>query len=287
MSWEVYSIINNFNYRLAEISRHLVILLEALLKPENIMVETVLRHLSLIEVHLENIRSSQEEIKKFQEIYNVLRKNIEEKYEDIRTTLSEQDRVRIRIESITLLECILSLMVTGVKSFIGLSDLIPSKKFPKILKVRIGRQEIDMDKTFVIGRVSEKGEDYICIRVFPYNMKLSQLKEIAKNEEKIKSLFTIRLKSEIKLESRFGVKASRIHVIIYYDETSQVFRILDASSSETIVEIDGEGHNLIGLRTVPDILQIPQVVLPLGKNNKIWIDPLLKMRGTPVEIIIK
>jgi hypothetical protein len=276
-------ILRDFSYHLSEIGRGLVNLLEYLLENEDrdIPAGDFLRRLVPIEIHSGNLPLLLREIDLFQKKYEAMKNMVKENYSrDIRTPLTSNDRVLIKITLAELLEHAYSLITTGLGSLPSPSTNIPAGIFPKSLrlKVKIGKDETVINKTFAIGRLEE---DYIGIRSIPYEMSLRELIEKAENDTEIRR-FPILFKSREKIERKeYWPITSRIHVIIYHD--GHHFRILDISSSETIVEIDGKSRKLIGHRAKP---YMPLLSLPLGENNKLWIDPIREATGTPIEITV-
>ena len=232
-----------------------------------------------IEVHFGGLSLLRRDIGNFRDEYENTRDFIKNKYSSLRTPLGPDDQVLLRIQLMKWLESVYSWIATGLDSLPSSSTLIYAGTFPENLKLRvkIGRDEKDVDRAFTIGRLDD---DCIGMRSLPYGMSLTELVEKAKSSDEI-SRFPIILRSREKIERRdYETVTSRIHVVIYHDR--HCFRIFDVSNSETIVEIDGEARRLIGYRARPYIL----LSLPLGESNKLWIDPIKGATGTPIEITV-
>jgi len=286
-SFEVvsYLVPRDFSYHLSEIGRGLVNLLEFILERESegggIAAAEVLRKLAPIEVHFENLSLLRGEVRSFRDKYDAMKRMIIEEYSaDLRTPLSPNHREILKITLAGLLEYVYLLIAKGLGTFLSPSTVVYARKFPENLKlkVKIGEVEGIIDRTFIIGRLSD---DYVGVRIVPYQMSLKELAEKAKSETEIEG-FPILFRSREKVERKEGYPtASRLHVVVFHD--GSCFRIFDISNSETIVEIDGDARKLIGHRARP---YLPLLSLPLGESNKFWIDPVKGVKGTPVEITI-
>ncbi|OYT28591.1 MAG: hypothetical protein B6U95_03875 [Thermofilum sp. ex4484_82] len=277
-------------YHLSEIIRHAISLLRIL--EEEAEASKVLECLSSMDVHSKEI-PPYGQISSFKEHFREMAEYIKNQYiSDLRKELTSNDRTFLRLKIVELLERAHSLMVTGIGSFQNPSKLeIPVIPFPSNfeLTVKIGSLEKVINRTFVIGRV---GDFFIGLREFPYRMSFEELIDKLAREETLRD-FPVMFSSKVKLEMpQFGTSSSRVHAVVYYDEASDRFRVLDVSRSFTIVEVDGYGSMLIGARSLPKsvlrmLRNLPVLMsLPLGNENKIWIDPLKGKSGTPVEIII-
>ena len=285
-SFEVvsYLVPRDFSYNLSEIGRGLVNLLEYILKREKeggeIVASEVLSKLAQIEVHFENFPLLRGEVSSFRARYETMKRIIEKYSDDLQAPLRPNDREELKITLAGLLEYVYMLIAKGIGTILSPSTVIYARKFPENLKlkVKIGKEEVTVDRTFVIGRLSG---DYIGLRIVPYHMSLKELAEKANSEKEIEG-FPVLLKSQEKVERKEGYPtASRFHVVVFHD--GSCFRVFDISSSETIVEIDGDARKLIGHRANPFM---PLLSLPLGESNKIWIDPVKGVKGTPVEITV-
>jgi len=278
-------------YHLSEIIRHAISLLRIL--EEEAEASKVLECLSSMDVHSKEI-PPYGQISSFKEHFREMAEYIKNQYiSDLRKELTSNDKTFLRLKIVELLERAHSLMVTGIGSFQNPSKLeIPVIPFPSNfeLTVKIGSLEKVINRTFVIGRV---GDFFIGLREFPYEMSFEELIDKLAREETLRD-FPVMFSSKVKLEiPQFGTGSSRVHVVVYYDKVSDRFRVLDVSRSFTIVEVDGYGSMLIGARSLPKsvlrmLRNLPVLMsLPLGNENKIWIDPLKGRSGTPVEIIIR
>jgi len=278
-------------YHLSEIIRHAISLLRIL--EEEVEASKVLECLSSMDIHSKEI-PPYGQISSFKEHFREMTEYIKNQYiSDLRKELTSNDRTFLRLKIVELLECAHSLMVTGIGSFQNPSKLeIPVIPFPSNseLRIKIGNLEKVINRTFVIGRV---GDFFIGLREFPYRMSFEELIDKLAREETLRD-FPVMFSSKVKLEMpQFGTSSSRVHVVVYYDEASDRFRVLDVSRSFTIVEVDGYGSMLIGARSLPRsvlrmLRNLPVLMsLPLGNENKVWIDPLKGRSGTPVEIIIR
>ena len=286
-SFEVvsYLVPRDFSYHLSEISRGLVNLLKYILEREKeggeIAASEVLSKLAPLEVHFENLPLLRGEVSSFRAEYENMKRMVIERYsDDLQAPLRPNDREKLKITLAGLLEYVYMLIAKGIGTILSPSTVIYARKFPENLKlkVKIGKEEVTVDRTFIIGRLSG---DYIGLRIVPYQMSLKELAEKAKSEKEIE-IFPVLLRSQEKVERKEGYPtASRFHVVVFHD--GSCFRVFDISSSETIVEIDGDARKLIGHRANPFM---PLLSLPLGESNKIWIDPVKGVKGTPVEITV-
>jgi len=216
---------------------------------------------------------SQKEINNLKEIVKNRIEYCKKKYGSLRYPLESEDREELlRITVPSIMESLYSLLIIGVESVKDPSELkiVPARKFPNKIVVKMGEKKVLMDETFVIGRVSEGDKDYIAIRKFPYEMSFKELMGLVESEDK----FKVRYKSDIELKRRFDeyLRASRIHLVIWHD--GSCYRMADVSRTYTIVEIDENRYRIAGYRTYINQLLLTQ---PLGKQNKIWIC------GTPDE----
>ncbi|MEM2294564.1 MAG: hypothetical protein QXX41_14940 [Nitrososphaerota archaeon] len=234
-----------------------------------------------MEIHLKDLPLLRKEVSSFRKKYEAIRDNVKKEYsEDFRTPLRTKDLELLKIELVGLLEYVYSLIATGLQSLPNPSTLIYAKLFPDNLKlkIKIRKEETYINRAFTIGRGDD---DCIWIRQVPFRMSLEDLIEKAESASGIKE-FPVFFKSQEKIErEEYKVITSRIHVVIYYDDS--YFRIIDVSNSGTIVEIDGDAQRLVGYRARP---YMPLLSLPLGEKNKLWIDPIKGAEGTPIEITI-
>lgn len=288
-----------FYYHLSMIGEGLVSSLQLLQDREEIEASKFLKSIKPLDVHFKNLFLSQREVSLFRERYEKLIKKVEEIYKygrgdepkDLRSTLDPNDREEFQIQLTILLKDVFSLMTTSSLMATGLRPEEPKdpsnfeicvEPFPleQNLIVKIGESEWRLKEAFIIGRTDD---GYIGIRRF-YSMKLEELEDKANDDEQLHKNFPVIYKSKEKLgEDRRAARASRIHVVIFYNTRSSNFWMIDVSSSETIVEIDGRRFKSIGRRTK---INLPLLLLPLGKNNKLWIDPQQKLGGPSVEITI-
>jgi hypothetical protein len=274
----------DFSYHLSQISRGLVDLLKYVLdlekKREKIVASEVLGKLVQIDVHFQYLPMFRGEVRQFRDTYEELRRLINLYSEDLQAPLSPDHQQALKIYLAKLLEYVYLLIAKGLGTFLNPSTLIRAGKFPENLrlKVKIGEDEVVVDRTFVLGRLSD---DYLGLRIVPYQMSLQELVEKAKSDTEIEK-FPVLFKSRVKIERReYYPITSRLHVVVFYDGVC--LRIFDISSSETIIEIDGDARRLIGYRANPYMLPLS---LPLGESNKIWIDPVKGVSGEPVELTI-
>jgi hypothetical protein len=277
-----YLALLKYYYNLAACFRFAVNLQKELLEKEKtIKVGDVIEYFNGM---MENIKKlfplSQKEINDLEERIEECIEYYNNKYKSIRYPLEPEDReVLLRTTVPSTMERLYSLLTIGVESVKDPSEprVVPVTKFPNKIVVKMGEKKVDMDETFVIGRVSEGGKDYIAIRRFPYGMSFKELMGLVESEDK----FKVRYKSDIELKRRFGeyLRASRIHLVIWYDGSH--YRMADVSRTYTIVEIDGNRYRIAGYRPYKD-LPIPILTQPLGKQNKIWICGTPE--ETPVEI---
>ena len=260
-----------YYFHLTGCFRFAIELQKELLQKEETKVGKVLECFSGMNAHIEKLPPlSRKEINELEKKVKDCIEHYKE-YGDPRYPLEPKDKGMLQITVIELMEILHSLQVIGVKSIQDPSELIvPAKKFPNKIVVKMGEMKRDMDETFVIGRVSEGDKDYIAIRKFPYEMSFKELMGLVESEDK----FKVRYKSDIKLKGRFDehLRASRIHLVIWHD--GSCYRMADVSRTYTIVEIDGDRRRITGYRAY---INQPLLTQPLGKQNKIWIC------GTPDE----
>jgi hypothetical protein len=216
---------------------------------------------------------SREEINNLEEKVRGRIEYYDKKYGSLRYPLEPEDRKELlRITVPSIMRSLYRLLMIGVESVKDPSELkiVPARKFPNKIVVKMGEKKVLMDETFVIGRVSEGDKDYIAIRKFPYEMSFKELMSLVESEDK----FKVRYKSDIELKRRFDeyLRASRIHLVIWHD--GSCYRMADVSRTYTIVEIDENRYRIAGYRTY---INQPLLTQPLGKQNKIWIC------GTPDE----
>jgi archaellum component FlaC len=258
-----------YYFHLTECFRFAIELQKELLK-EKTKVGEILGCFSGMNAHIEKL--PQLSRKEINELGKKVKDCIEhyKEYGDPRYPLEPKDKEMLQITVIELMEILHSLQVIGIKSIQDPSELIvPAKKFPNKIAVKMGEMKRDMDETFVIGRVSEGDKDYIAIRKFPYEMSFKELMGLVESEDK----FKVRYKFDIELKGRFKyLRASRIHLVIWHD--GSCYRMADISRTYTIVDIDGDRRRIAGYRAS---INQPLLTLPLGKQNKIWIC------GTPDE----
>lgn len=77
--------------------------------------------------------------------------------EDLQAPLSPDHQQALKIYLAKLLEYVYLLIAKGLGTFLNPSTLIRAGKFPENLrlKVKIGEDEVVVDRTFVLGRLSD------------------------------------------------------------------------------------------------------------------------------------
>jgi hypothetical protein len=270
-----------YYFHLTECFRFAIELQKELLQKEGTKVGKVLECFSGMNAHIEKLPPLSR--KEINELEKKVKDRIEhyKEYGDPRYPLDRKDKGMLQVTVVELMEILHSLQIIGIKSMQDPSELkiVPAKKFPNKIVVKMGEKRVDIDRTFVIGRVSEGDKDHIAIRDFPYEMSFKELMDLVESEELDK--FKVRYKSDIELERRFDefLSASKIHLVIWHD--GSCFRMADISRTYTIVEIDGDKRRITGYRAHRAYINQPILALPLGKQNKIWIC------GTPDETPIE
>jgi hypothetical protein len=206
-----------YYFHLTECFRFAIELQKELLK-ETTKVGEILGCFSGMNVHIEKLPPlSRKEINELEKKVKDCIEHYKE-YGDPRYPLEPKDKGMLHITVIELMEILHSLQVIGIKSIQDPSELkiVPAKKFPNKIVVKMGEKKVDIDRTFVIGRVSEGDKDYIAIRDFPYEMSFKELMSLVESEEL--DMFRVRYKSDIELKRRFDdyLRASRIHLVIWH-----------------------------------------------------------------------